>query len=305
MQAVMTRHFPTLFILTILLSFLAGCTQLRPVPDKDYAIWDRSRDRWITESELVSDLRKTDYVLIGDLHQSQLLQERLLAVLQQLKKDRWLEAIVLDALQSKLSVEELTYPKPLDKVSSKPLGHYGPLIEWVEQEQVPLVAAGMTRDKLQSMKKPEARQWLEEKTRGVLPEQEREKLRQILSSSHPKPEGVSEEKLRESSDYLLAAQQLQDYFMARMLLALKQNSVLITRAFHARNDMGVTPYLYAQNPDSKIKSILMISSMQSRDSLLQMVARSNGEYDYIWIKTSETGLLLAPQNDSVGEAGQK
>ena len=295
----MTRHFPAFLTLTILLSFLAGCAQLRPVPDKDYAIWDRSRDRWITESELVSDLRKTDYILIGELHQSQLLQEKLLEILKQLKKDQWLEAIVLDSLQSKLSVEELTSPEQLEKVSSESLQDHGPLIEWVEQEQVPLVAAGMTRDKLQSMKKPEARQWLEERTRGVLPEPEREKLRKILSSSHPSEEGVSKEKLRESSDYLLAAQQLQDYFMARMLLALKQNSVLITRAFHARNDLGVTPYLNAQKPDSKVKSILMVSSMQSRDSLMQRVAPTNGEYDYIWLKSSETGLLLAPQEERV------
>ena len=289
----MTRHFPTLLTLTILLSFLAGCAQLRPAPDKDYAIWDRSRDRWITESELVSDLRKTDYVLIGDLNQSKMLQERLLEVLGQLKKDQWLEAIVLDALQSKLSVEELTYPEQLEKLSGESLGRYGPLIEWVEQEQVPLVAAGMARDKLQSMKKPEARQWLEEKNRGVLSEQDLERLRQILSASHPASEDSK------NTDYLLAAQQLQDYFMARILLALKQKSVLITRAFHARNDLGVTPYLTAQNPDSKVRSILIVSSMQSRDSLLQMVAPTNGEYDYIWMKASETGLLLAPQEDRV------
>jgi uncharacterized iron-regulated protein len=91
--------------------------------------------------------------------------------------------------------------------------------------------------------------------------------------------------------------QLNNYriiLMARMLLALKQQTVLVTRAFHARKDLGVPPYICLSQPNAKVKSILMVSSMDDREGLMDQLMNMNKHYDYIWLKCSDHGPSLAP-----------
>ena len=193
----------------------------------------------IDEADLIKGLRDARYIVVGELHQSHYLQDQLLNLLKALNQQQWLEAVAMDSLQSKLNSEELTYLEQLEKRSPTLHNRYKTLIEWLEKEQIPVIAAAVPVTKLRAMKDKEARKWLKTQTGKTLSEQQIKQLRDIMSQSHPAPtEGIDEK-----VDYLLAAQQLQDYFMARLLLAVKENSVLITRAFHARHDIGLTPYI--------------------------------------------------------------
>ena len=272
---------------------LAGCThfnnQATLVDQQQATIWDSKTSRWIDEPALIKGLQNADYVVVGELHHSAYLRDRLLDVLKELNNKQWLEAVVMDSLQSKLNTEELTWLEQLEKHNPALVDRYKALITWLEEERVPLVAAAIPLDKLHSMKEKEARAWLKKQTSQTLTEDQLKQLKGILSHSHP----VSEEN-EDKADYLMAAQQLQDYFMARMLTAVKENSVLITRAFHARHDLGLTPYIKAAQPDAKVKNLLMLSSMEDKDSLMNSLMQMSDQYDYIWLKSSEKGLMLAP-----------
>ncbi|WP_160174093.1 ChaN family lipoprotein [Endozoicomonas montiporae] len=288
----------------VILAFtLAGCAQLSrdQEPSKPSAeIWDSSNKRWINETELAKGLQDARYIVVGELHQSRYLQNQLLNLLKTLNKEQWLEAVAMDSLQSKLNAEELTYLEQLEKQSPALHSRYKSLIEWLEQEEIPVIAAAVPMDKLQAMKDKEARKWLKAQTGKALSEQQMQQLRTIMSQSHP----ASKDNLEEKVDYLLAAQQLQDYFMARMLLAVKENSVLITRAFHARNDLGLAPYLKAGEPDAKVKSLLMISTDDDDEVQDELKAMSR-QYDYIWLKHHGKSLMLAPAGDKVKQSEQQ
>ena len=203
-------------------------------------------------------------------------------------------------LQSKLNSDELTWLEQLEKQSPALLNRYKTLIEWLEQESIPVIAAAVPLDKLKSMKQKEAREWLKQQTNKTLTDDQLAQLRTILSQYHPASVEITEE----NTDYMLAAQQLQDYFMARMLLAVKANSVIITRAFHARNDLGLVPYIKSGSPDAKVKSLLMMSFAGDRDGLKQM----STQYDYIWLKSPDERLMVAPADtneDQTEESADK
>ncbi|MCW7555654.1 ChaN family lipoprotein [Endozoicomonas gorgoniicola] len=286
----MTKLTKTGFIFLAFL--LAGCAHLSkdraatpqlPI-ESSATIWDSSHHRWIDEADLIKGLRDARYIVIGELvagelHQSRYLQEQLLNLLKALNRHQRLGAVAMDSLQSKLNTEELTYLEQLEKRSPALHSRYKTLIEWLEKEEIPVIAAAVPVAKLRAMKDKEARKWLKTQTGKTLSEQQIKQLRDIMSQSHPAPaEGIDEK-----VDYLLAAQQLQDYFMARLLLAVKENSVLITRAFHARNDIGLTPYIKAAEPDARVKSLLMLSATEDSDQLQNSLKAISGQYDYIWL----------------------
>ncbi|MET4696502.1 ChaN family lipoprotein [Endozoicomonas lisbonensis] len=272
---------------------LAGCTQLtknQTAPSDSATIWDSSNERWIDEVGLVKGLQNARYIIVGETFIGE--QDQLLNLLKELNQQQWLEAVAMDSLQSKLNTEELTYLEQLEKRSPALHNRYKTLIEWLEKEEIPVIAAAVPVEKLRSMKDKDARKWLKTQTGKALSEQQIRQLREIMSQSHP----AAEEGVDEKVDYLLAAQQLQDYFMARLLLAVKENSVLITRPFHARHDLGLTPYIKAADPDAKVKSLLILPAMEDNDQLNSLKAMS-GQYDYIWLKPYEKGFMLAPAED--------
>ena len=296
----MTQLIKTGFV--ILAFMLAGCAQLtkdKAASKPTAEIWDSSSKRWIDDKELAKSLQDARYIVVGELHQSRYLQNQLLNLLKTLNEQQWLEAVAMDSLQSKLNSEELTYLEQLEKQSPALHSRYKSLIEWLEKEEIPVIAAAAPMDKLRTMKDKEARQWLKEKTGKTLSEQQIKKLRSIISESHP----ASTANLDEKVDHLLAVQQLQDYFMARLLLAVKENSVLITRAFHARNDLGMAPYIKAADPNANVKSLLMISA-EADDELQDDLKEMSQLYDYIWLQQHGKSLLLAPAADKAKHTEQ-
>ena len=277
---------------------LTGCANLTQDQSQS-GIWDSRKSQWVDQPTLVKDLLDSKYVVVGELHQNDYLRDRLLELLKELKEQEWLEAVAMDTLQSKHLGDEMTWLEQLEKRNPQLVTRYKTLIEWLDEEDIPLIAAAVPLDKLKSMINQDAQQWLREQTRTTLTDKQLEDLKNILWSSHP---GKNEDEASEKLDYLLAAQQLQDYFMARMLRAIKANSVLITRAFHARNDLGIVPYIKADGSNPKTTSILMLSTMDSQEDMTEALKSFAGQYDYVWLRSSDKGLLLAPTEDEKAPA---
>ncbi|OED45021.1 hypothetical protein ACH42_06010 [Endozoicomonas sp. (ex Bugula neritina AB1)] len=299
-----------LFFICTLLS-LTGCAHLatdNTATDNTQtaAIWDSKNSRWVDKPTLVKELQNVHYVVVGELHQSDYLRDQLLGVLKDLHNKKWLKAVALDSLDPKLNSEESTWLEQLEKKHPALKSRYKALVEWLEHEDIPLIAAAVPLDKLKSMKQKKARDWLKEQTHQTLTEQQIDELKNIMASSHP--DSLSKEDLekhKERTDYMVAAQQLQDYFMARMLLAVKEHSIMITRAFHARNDLGMPVYIKAAQPNANVKSLLMVSTMDDTGGLADYLNETSGQYDFIWLKSLDAGFLLAPKHEAKGEIEHK
>ncbi|WP_172806706.1 ChaN family lipoprotein [Endozoicomonas arenosclerae] len=269
---------------------LTGCVTAPKAPEQGLSIWDTRQDKWVEESAMVSRLTDSDYIVVGEMQLSPQLNHEFLRLLQELNDKQWLQVVALDVLQPKLNSEESTYLEQLEKQAPHLISGYKPIIEWVEETDIPLVAAAIPRDRITSLKDPAAQEWLNHEVSGVLDPDRTHELKKILNVSHP-----SEEKKNPATgNYLMAAQQLQDYFMARMLMALKQKTILVTRAFHARKDLGVVPYVVKSQPGARVHSVLMISSMEDREQLISTMMKMDKHYDYIWIKKPVNSPLLAP-----------
>ena len=290
----MSRNIIPALIAVGLYLVLSGCVTAPKVPETGLFIWDTRQDQWVEEPSMVSCLKAADYIVVGEMQLSPQLNDEFLRLLQNLKDNQWLQVVALDVLQPKLNSEENTYLEQLEKQAPHLISGYKPIIEWVEQTDIPLVAAAIPRDRIKSLKDPAAREWLNHEIKDVLDPSQTSMLKEILNASHPS----EEQKNPELEGYLLAAQQLQDYFMARMLLALKQNTILVTRAFHARKDLGVVPYIKKSQPGSQIKSVLMITSMEDRNQLMSSVMKMDKQYDYVWIKKPDRAPMLAPGSEA-------
>lgn len=291
----MTKFLKATLVCTLVT--LAGCSQfaLKPSGSPGQAgIWDSNKNQWIDQPTLVKNLQNAKYIVVGELHQGDYLRDRLLEILKELRNEEWLEAVALDVVQSRHLADEMTWLEQLEKQNPKLLNRYKALIEWLEEEDIPLIAAAVPLNKLQSMKQQDAQQWLRQQTRKTLSDKQLEQLKEILAGSHPQAHPQKSDDGAARLEYMLAAQQLQDYFMARLLQAVKVNSVIITRAFHARNDLGVVPYIKAGDPNTETTSLLMVSTMDSGADMADILKSMAGQYDYVWLRFSEKGLLLAP-----------
>ena len=275
---------------------ISGCA-IKPLPkDPSVNIWDNNSNQWVTPEAMADKLTGVQYVVIGELYQSLSMRDQLLNTLDNLKHDGWLKVLAIDVLKPEVAAQSQDYMPQLDSVSPALADRYRPFVIWAnQQEKVVLLGTATPKEKLASMKSPEGQQWLAEQTRGVLTEKNQKYLQNILTDSHP------ESKKDESAgQYLLAAQKLNDYIMAKMVTTSKQNTVLITRAFHARKDLGVEPYIRKIQPDAKVASVLMLGPIDDQKIPEHLVDELN---DYIWLQKPENNLLLAPKGQEVPPEG--
>ena len=275
------------FLSLLTFACLTGCTKVASPPQGQYAIWDNHEKQWISESELKAGLQSADFILIGGQHQSEQGQEQLLHILRPLSEKKWLQAVVMDYYP----VSALPNGQTLSAIPANGPTH-NLLRQWSEKENIPLYAGGVSKAEIKSMKDEAKRNELSVHVDGVLSEENNNKLRDTLSPYHGK---------KSNSNYMMAAQQLQDYRMAQVLLSLDRRVVLLSRTFHARNDMGVPPYLKVKKANTKTKSLLMHPSLKGHhwkktpDSAMEA-------FDYVWMGLSHQALTHpAPLNTSKPE----
>ena len=79
--------------------------------------------------------------------------------------------------------------------------------------------------------------------------------------------------------------------MAEALIRQKKKVVLLSRAFHARSDLGVSRYIKASQPNSMVKSILMYSPEDQTLSKDTIIEEMKPYYDFIWIEHIKSTII--------------
>lgn len=278
-----------LYRLTLLLivTLVTGCA-LQPATDNpDATVLDNRSGRWITPQALPEKLAKADYVVVGELHNNLKMRDDLISTLESLRHDNQLDTLVIDILKPETSSKD--YLKQLESASPALVERYRPFIVWAEQSNVRLLGAATPKDKFDSLKTPEGQQWLTQQTEGAISDQQKQALQKVMEEAHP-GNGMSSSQ----SSYMVSAQQLHDYLSARTLLSAGNQSVLITRAFHARKDIGVEPYLRKLTPGTSVVTLLMIGPLNGEKVSPSEIDAMKQQYDYIWVQQPEPNLLIAP-----------
>lgn len=293
------RFCQYLSLITVVL-IITGCA-MKPSPrDPSAIIWDNNSNQWVTPETMTGKLVNAQYVVIGELYQSLSMRDQLLNTLDGLKHDGWLKVLAIDVLRPEVAAEGRDYMQQLDSAPPPVTDRYRPFVLWAnQQDDVVLLGTATPKEKLSSMKKPEGQQWLSEQTQGVLSERKQKYLQKVLTESHS-----GSEKDEGADQYLLAAQKLNDYFMARMITATRQNTVLLTRAFHARKDLGVEPYIRKIEPEAKVVSVLMLGPLNDQKLPDHLIDELKQHYDYIWLQKPENNLMLAPKSQDSSQIEQ-
>lgn len=235
-------------------------------------------------------LMSANYVVIGEMYQSFTMRDQLLSSLDQLKQGKWLQVLAIDALKTNEDSGTSNYLKQMDSMPSSLAYHYRPFVLWANQNDVVLLGASTPKEKLNGLRKPEGQQWIEQQTLGVLTRHNQQTLQNILNEAHP-----VDKQDQNKNRYLLAAHKLNDYFMARLITSTTQNTLLLTRAFHARKDLGVEPYIQKLKPGSKITTVLMLGSEYNQELPSDQINSMKQYYDYVWLQKPEQTPLLAPK----------
>ena len=284
-------------IILLVVTLLAGCAIDPPTTDNSSAtVLDNQTGRWIPSQDLPKKLADADYIIIGEMHDSLTMRDQLINTLETLRHDNQLGALVMDVLKSRLLSSSKTYLEQLDSFPPALADRYRPIVIWAEQSEVALVGAAITREKKSVLKNPKGQEWLDQQTQGVLSDKQKTQLKQFLGDYHP------ESKEDSNANYLLGVQQLKDYFMARTLISTGVQSVLLTRPFHARKDLGVNPYLRKLKPGSKVLTVLMLGNQIESNLSQDALDLIKQEYDFIWLQKPENHLLLAP-SESIETTG--
>ena len=246
-------------------------------------VWDSNNNQWVTPAAMTRQLTTARYVVIGEMYQSLSMRDQLLNALESLKHAGWLEVLAIDALKPEIPAQHQSYLEQLDSAPATLAEHFRPFVIWAnQQDDMVLLGTALPPDKLASMKSPEGLTWLAEQTRGALSEKRQKYLQKVLAETHSQSEIDYL-----THEYTLAAQQLIDYFMARTVTLNPQNTVLLTKTFHARKDLGVEPYIKNLEPGAKVVSVLMLGPFNGRQLISHQIDELQEYYDYIWLQEPE------------------
>ncbi|WP_263081024.1 ChaN family lipoprotein [Endozoicomonas sp. Mp262] len=276
------RAFSRLFGLLVVSLLVTGCEKFQPKGIARSGIWDSFRQDWITEEEFSESLGSADFIIIGDLQNAPSLGHQLTLLMDSMKKRGKVELLALDELSASYSHDGKKAAEGVfrEKYDAAAFEKYKPLFQWADREGISITGTALPPEQLQSLKNKEERKKFAVKVEGSLTRESLRELTQTLECSH-RPGSLS-------TDYLVLAHQFKDYTMADRLLSEGKKSLLVTRAFHARLDLGVNRYIKVRKPSSSVKSVLMYSSLD--DSL-----SSPGDeemkswYDYIWVNPGAKG----------------
>ncbi|OED49819.1 hypothetical protein ACH42_01660 [Endozoicomonas sp. (ex Bugula neritina AB1)] len=276
-------------IILLIATLLAGCALQPPTKKPNATILDNTSGQWVTPQTLPEKLAKADYVIVGELHNSHKMRDDLINTLKTLRHNNQLDALVIDALKPRSEPTTHSYLEQLNSAHSALADHFRPIVIWAEQNNVTLIGAATPKEQFNNLKTPEGQHWLKQQTKGALTADKEKELTQILENVHPTAKMPPSK-----SSFMLSAQQLHDYLSARTLASAGDQSVLITRAFHARKDLGVSPYLHKLKPGVSIVTLLMIEPMNGEDVSQEDINSMKKQYDYIWVQKNEPNLLIAP-----------
>ena len=289
-----------LFILVLLLC--AGCASTPPsdagqwqsslYADHDLVgmIWDSRRDQFITEEELLDQLKGVSYLLLGEKHDNPDHHALQLRVLDHVLRWENVSNVSFEMMSSDQQplLQGLTslQADSLDAINDYlewdndgwDWNYYGPLVRSAMQAGVAINAANISNEEMMRVYgEPTPAEVAE-----VLDEETMAALEKDIDESHC---GM----LPESQfPAMVRVQQARDFAMAESLSgSVQQIQVLIAGNYHIRRDLGVPNYIQHARPNLSAQQIVSLAFMEVDESsaspgdYLQQFG-SVKAYDYIW-----------------------
>lgn len=267
-------------------------------------IWDTRQGRWVEEPELVAELSRARFVLLGEQHDNpdhHRLQAELVRALTDSGHKPVLAFEMLDVEQQPAIDEALARsPREPDAIAQAVAWEKSGWPDWSLYR--PIFAVGTERGlRIIGTNLPRA-QVKELVTRG--PEAMAPETRARLGLETPLPEDVARAmraEMHESHcghmpesmlDPMVLAQRARDAQMADRLLttASEEGALLITGNGHARTDRGVPAQLVRRAPELPVRSLAFIEvSPDAREPRDYAPSDSPGQlpYDYVWFTPAE------------------
>ena len=234
-------------------------------------VLDTAAGRWLTADELVERLAHAEQVLVGEQHDNLDHHRLQLWLLQQLQHQRPQASLLLemltpsqqpavDALQQQPFQGDVTDPEQqLQWNPGWDWALYGPLVEWVLKNAVPLRAANLDAEDITRLYRDPA---------PLSPrygEAALTELREVIEASHCG-------KLPETQlAGMLSIQQQRDRRMGDALAAAPTPTLLLVGNFHARKDLGIALHLEEAAP--------LVVMLHEADEPLPGAEQA----DYVWL----------------------
>lgn len=258
-------------------------------------IWDVAAKQFITAEALAGELRRADYVLLGETHDNRQHHEYQSWAIEQLLKAARRPPVAFEMITpAKLSVlpaqETLTSDALFDALEWDKSGwpardYYRPLFDTVLAAELPIRAANLERADLRAMVVagptglPEDIAVLVNSV--VLSEQDKAGLREEIAESHC---GMLPE---QHVDALSLSQRVRDAVMGRALADGRgeHGVVLIAGNGHVRLDRGVPAYVRAADPARSLRAVAwqeVRAEMQSPQDYAAVWAAPSLPFDFVW-----------------------
>lgn len=260
-------------------------------------IWSTREQRFITRPELVKQLAKNDYILLGETHDNIIHHKNEAWIIQRLAELNTNAGVAFEMIDDKQG-EQMRQAK----ISSSPQ-----LISLLEKDKTgwdyrlnyravfdsaftagfPIFSANISRNRLMTIlsngKEQLPTSMKQQLADNPLTEQQRADLAKEIRNSHC---GMSTPSMTEA---MILGQSLRDATMSNSLYANKQKGlntmVLIAGSGHVRNDRGIPHYLRNSDKKAKILTIAWIEVYKGADEVKDY-AKSWGDaglpFDYVW-----------------------
>jgi len=264
-------------------------------------IYDLARQSTISETELISQLRQSELVLIGEKHDNSdhhQLESRLIKALTQGQKK---PAVVFEMLNDKQQpqLDNLSDDASLHTMKARlewskhdwPWSDYGPLFQLTRKNQAPLIAGNISRSAIRSIYKQEPDALSEHRysTLHGIPDTVRQKVHSEIYRNH------CELMPRETLEPMVNVQLARDASMANAMLKhrTEQGAILIAGGFHVRKDLSVPLHLSARQPELT-QSIVLLAEVQADKN--SPADYSNAQQaDYLWLTPRQNDIDYCAQ----------
>lgn len=261
--------------------------------------------RPVSFTELMQQLRASDYILLGETHDKPMHHALQHKILHHLFSSGQRPAVVFEMFdqedRAKITQTQQQYPNEPDRIaqavdwdnSGWPAWHmYRPLVATSLQAQLPIVAGNLSREQAMDIVLGGLQNTVMGKDIDNLglktplgQAQEAELLdRLVIFHREVLPEAILQN--------MLLAQRARDATLADAMISHNQGNgaVLIAGSGHARIDYGVPFYLRQRQPQQKVASLAFAPSLEALGATNKNT--QNRAYDFVWLLPENTPASL-------------
>ncbi|HBS26180.1 MAG TPA: hypothetical protein DD827_03455 [Gammaproteobacteria bacterium] len=303
---------PSVLVLLLFTVALASCIQSSnlklktPFTDESNIISIKLGNK-TPLSELIQELTKADYVLLGEAHNDPAHHQRQQQILDLLIKAGRKPAVVFEMFNREdeglITSTTRRFPLDPDKVAAAVNWEesgwpdwqmYRPIVKSALDGGLQLVAGNLSRTKARQLITdydsfmPDIKTLTQLGMREPLPQVQQKLLQTRISSAHGK--GIPDLIV----NGMVLAQRMRDATMAEAMIARNfgQGAVLIAGQEHVRADYGVPRYLRFREPEARIVSLAFAES-EDLDGPINSADNSQHPFDFVWLLPQNKDQLVA------------